>query len=1308
MITIKRKEFIKFLGILNEMRSSHSSSYIENAGEEDNTPVDASQKMGALQLTSELPDLTDPEWEPSSTPELRDALIAISKEVPKSKLDDFYKRVMNAFEKTIDNMDEEENPFNPKNLAEALSYIFENNDEESEDKKEADEEEELKKQIEKEMEEDDPDIEDYYDEQLASIAHIETGSENPYDIEPEAGDLPSFEDIVKRSGSMPVPVEDDEDDLDDLMSSMFGDEFSSLLSDEEDAKPETVSTPSEEFDFENMDFDDLFDLLNGDEDVPEAAASIGDSDLNDFPDIQTGYNPAIEMEASFGELLVVIKKFIIARRIELYNKAFKPERFKEFASAEGVDQDIESNEKWSGNIEADLDRYFSLKSGKSEEGKEERKKRNKAFNKVFKRISSEYLTDELIPDQIVLDARIPDFLHDIAVLTDFPRNIEDPSIARELALKGIKKIISSVGNSSALEKIEKSAKEKAKERAEARLGGDTSNLTRVKNAINAEMVNQYNEVIKSLMPKEYVPDREKDAKIAKSMNISLKAYQDKKSYVTQVAGGQRDSMQNAAVLFYLRMAKAAYYEYIRVKGPQVEKNEDTNVSIDKETGRKRIRAKVRGANARTESKGGSIFMIDMSLGNSHPFQRVINEFVSNWINSNIVAYTSTEIYMDMQEAFTNEDGTVNPAKTLGAARNISKKSFAEMSEIEAFIWSNTYYHIHESLRNLTTKVTPPKPGSNAASLSKYITPSYSSKRPVFDPKSTNVKWPLIKSSDSDSINTVMEGIDLEVFDAVLGYITELSQKSVPFITIVSDRDDSGKPIEEAHIPTVAICYLAPFILAKMWQKELSDHWESYKREKRVEESPETLQGTIRDLEVALEKEQAFLKNEAMFAGASGPSGVSKMVREYINQRYALMKFAYQGAGNPGGQAYLRSLSSLFTLTAQNLQEFFETLLKSSSSAIEKSDVTEDERSFFEDLQNEINPILNDLGSILEILNDYDTFDDEELEDDPYDLLSAINDVELGEKQYTSVKERLDYLFSSTTAGYLIREITHNSMPKSTKKSQSFLPDLSQMMRNVISILIVNHPSFSLPGRQNPNPVMKKLMANQFIEQFLGFKKSQARDIRNLTSSVKGAMKMGSKSIAQSFISHGIDAMVYEKIEECTTRIYDVVFAIVLSDPRNYKKLKIDLTSILSGLNGYSGQNLQTAKTEIENELKKLKPSSIYTMATNRIQMIKTATTDRQVFDPMVDFISDQIAIADAGREIFELKRKYARILDIEIDRYCDENDVKKEDLEPDVIKSLEQPILKKRNELALKAKELNDFISQTEKTMKRPLDMVKA
>lgn len=113
MIKIKRKEFIKFLKVINEMRSSHSRSMIDNAGDEDNTPIDATSQVSASQLSHALPNVEDPTFSPSSTPELRGAMMKIANEVPKGELEDFYRKVLSVFDETIDNMPEAENPFNP-------------------------------------------------------------------------------------------------------------------------------------------------------------------------------------------------------------------------------------------------------------------------------------------------------------------------------------------------------------------------------------------------------------------------------------------------------------------------------------------------------------------------------------------------------------------------------------------------------------------------------------------------------------------------------------------------------------------------------------------------------------------------------------------------------------------------------------------------------------------------------------------------------------------------------------------------------------------------------------------------------------------------------------------------------------------------------------------------------------------------------------------------------------------------------------------------------------------------------------------
>jgi truncated hemoglobin YjbI len=113
MIKIKKSEFVKFLKSINEMRSSHSRSFIENEGEEDLAPIDATGTVGANQLSHALPPVEDPEFTPGSTETLRGAMMKIANEVPNSQIENFYRDLLKLFDKTIDTMPELENPFNP-------------------------------------------------------------------------------------------------------------------------------------------------------------------------------------------------------------------------------------------------------------------------------------------------------------------------------------------------------------------------------------------------------------------------------------------------------------------------------------------------------------------------------------------------------------------------------------------------------------------------------------------------------------------------------------------------------------------------------------------------------------------------------------------------------------------------------------------------------------------------------------------------------------------------------------------------------------------------------------------------------------------------------------------------------------------------------------------------------------------------------------------------------------------------------------------------------------------------------------------
>ena len=77
------------------------------------------------------------------------------------------------------------------------------------------------------------------------------------------------------------------------------------------------------------------------------------------------------------------------------------------------------------------------------------------------------------------------------------------------------------------------------------------------------------------------------------------------------------------------------------------------------------------------------------------------------------------------------------------------------------------------------------------------------------------------------------------------------------------------------------------------------------------------------------------------------------------------------------------------------------------------------------------------------------------------------------------------------------------------------------------------------------------------------------------------------------------------------------------------------------------------------------------------------------------------------KEISDLKTRYDSLLEIEIKKYIKANNVKREDLQPSDLKIIEKPIKRERSEILQLAKELNNTISKIEKTMVRPLEMIK-
>jgi len=449
------------------------------------------------------------------------------------------------------------------------------------------------------------------------------------------------------------------------------------------------------------------------------------------------------------------------------------------------------------------------------------------------------------------------------------------------------------------------------------------------------------------------------------------------------------------------------------------------------------------------------------------------------------------------------------------------------------------------------------------------------------------------------------------------------------------------------------------------------------------------------------------------------SGVQKMLRQYIGQRdYFLYQrmIADPAEDNPGGLAYAKAWAESFSNAAFSLKAFLEKYIETIKKARDAMEDNEDAAKYWDEELKTITSVFNDMSEIDEILNEYSIWDIDMMEEDEYDLLSDLSNKDSEEEgalsnlsgpKFTNLNDKLDDLLHNTVAGHMLREISHNSMIKSTRVSQSFLPGLENSMKKIISSLIVNYPSFSFPNPaiNKMNPIVKQNMVGDFVEVFLSWQNCQLHNIQKAT---QDAMGIGTSAMTQRFLGHGIHLEAYKKIKFTSNIIYDYIFAIVLSSPGEYKKLKFDLKKALNrGQYGYKGENLENVLKAVEDVIKGLAPSGIYKLSQNRLALINDAASDKTMFEAMTEFIDSQINIAEINKEISDLKTRYDSLLEIEIKKYIKANDVKKEDLQPSDLKTIEKPIKKERSEILQLAKELNNTISKIEKTMVRPLEMIK-
>ena len=91
--------------ILSEDRSPRSADISSIPAKEDDEPIDPTPQM-AMQLSSDMPPVDDPEYIPSNTTELSRAASVISNEVPSDQVEFFYRRLHRLLDLSIDKHDE--------------------------------------------------------------------------------------------------------------------------------------------------------------------------------------------------------------------------------------------------------------------------------------------------------------------------------------------------------------------------------------------------------------------------------------------------------------------------------------------------------------------------------------------------------------------------------------------------------------------------------------------------------------------------------------------------------------------------------------------------------------------------------------------------------------------------------------------------------------------------------------------------------------------------------------------------------------------------------------------------------------------------------------------------------------------------------------------------------------------------------------------------------------------------------------------------------------------------------------------------
>lgn len=932
MIKIKRKEFIKFLKTINEMRSSYSRSYIENAGDEDNAPIDASQEMSALQLTTSLPDLTDAEFVPASNKQLRDTMLKIAKEVPDSQVESFYRNLLKLFDKTIDSMSEEENPFNP--VTESVVKMLMEMSQAEGDENENDQEDSAED-----------------DEVSGEPFNYDTAGPGVYI---DLSNVDSAEKLIADMNRL-------------AKNSDSGHVETTVFEVEECIKSEVF----QELFSSNHKFKKSFDN--------EADLEIMSSGLDSLESLDN-IDPVLQVEEALENLMSSLSKAFLLAKLMVFEKIF--------------------GEKRSNN---DV------------------------------RMSADVMADKASIRKILsYDKSIPSSLHEFAVVAGYMTNTIQLSEVTSLMYDGFQSLF------------------------------DESNIRLVKVYVRKYQKEIENGQLEVLLPQERKLDLSQfdeygtfddqsktfavDANIRKLFN-----------YVTLVKGGEKEDIAKAASFLYFTIARASYF---------IEKSRKSNASVSSAQPRQNT-----GERKRVRISPGSIFKGTLTMvdPNSNIVKQLIKDVIKSYTDTLPDKQTQSEFLTTMVDLIVDKDGNVTPERSLELAKDIIEtsqrgKDLNALTMHESTIYSNCYYQIHDLLRLIKLKIT---------------TSFEDTGKPVYDPNKNPYQWQFLESDEISSVNNMLAGVDLEIADVVYRYIGQIIQSNEEVLNILNRSSKEAGGNFTINVPVITFAYMAPFILANVWQKTLTSHWERYKPSKTMASINIDTDAEVRKIEKYFQDKDDQWSEIAPFVGFSGTSGAKQYYEQQVSHRFAFLDRHFDNYKTESGKFHTKIIETIYDRISPFLNDGLENYLKLLEKGKNDESLSEDERDYYSDIFELYSAYSKQMNEINNIVMDFNVFDTESM--DAQDWI--FDDEE--ELVPTDVTSKFNALLKDTVPGKALRLLAHDLTIKYPTKSESFMPEFSKFVEYAAVEIMVADNELSLRGAQSESS--RREVANEVKGYFSGKK-----------------------------------------------------------------------------------------------------------------------------------------------------------------------------------------------------------------------------